>query len=454
MLVFAGYLVGKVLDGLVRVHGTVEHIQFLLQDCKVSAIGTVLDVQDGVRVVFDLLDHTGVLDVENSQHSWLETSGEEQTCGIWGQAEAVIIGRVTELIGLFKFFGIPESDGEVAAERNDAVGEVVIDYLCHIFSVRPDDGSIIIIGEVQNGENSCWCSACNLRCFFGEGQAGDNSIVVCLKDIFTEIHLPHSQQLVLPARHAETGTDHQAADGCIVVQFIDLLELVSSVVYLEKEAVLTAHVYALYLWSLLQGVGVVVGILEIQNSEDGVSGMMVEHDWRARKMLVFHSPKPDVFLTARDQFIGLYWAELDGEDVEVADLLCQQFGLFIGLYFADVEDEDGLPLVGVQSDHSQMFLIAEPDLLHFFVGALEAGNAFMVYPYSHWGFGSLLDGDDPVVVAVHGNDVVSMSLHEQLLACYDIFPNEDAAGWIVHFVDFEDEVWVVEWAEGKSGGEL
>jgi hypothetical protein len=78
----------------------------------------------------------------------------------------------------------------------------------------------------------------------------------------------------------------------------------------------------------------------------------------------------------------------------------------------------------------------------------------MVYPYSDWGFGSLLDGDDPVVVAVHGNDVVSMSLHEQLLACYDIFSNEDAAGWIVHFVVFEDEVWVVEWAEGKSGGEL
>ncbi len=69
MLVFAGYLVGKVLDGLVRVHGTVEHIQFLLQDCKVSSVGTVLDVQDGVRMVFDLLDHTGVLDVENSQHS-------------------------------------------------------------------------------------------------------------------------------------------------------------------------------------------------------------------------------------------------------------------------------------------------------------------------------------------------------------------------------------------------
>ncbi len=85
----------------------------------------------------------------------MEASGEEQTCGIWGQAEAVIIGRVTELIGLFKFFGIPESDGEVTAERNDAIREVVIHYLCHIFSVRPDDGSIIIVGEVQNGENSC-----------------------------------------------------------------------------------------------------------------------------------------------------------------------------------------------------------------------------------------------------------------------------------------------------------
>lgn len=228
----------------------------------------------------------------------------------------------------------------------------------------------------------------------------------------------------------------------------------SCVVYLEKETVLAAHVYALYLWSLLQGVRVVVGILEIQNSEDGVSGVVVEHDWRAGKMLIFDSPKPDVFFTAGDQFIGLYWAELDGEDVEVADLFGQQFGLFVCLYFADVEDEDGLAFIGIQSDHREMFFIVESDLLHFFVGALKAGDAFMVYPYSHWGFCSLLNGDDPVVVAIHGNDVVGVSLHEQLLSCYDVFPYEDAARWIVHFVVFEDEVWVVEWAEGKSWGEL
>ena len=101
MFVLAGNLIGKVFDGLVWVHGTVEHIQFLLQNCKISSVGTVLDVQDGVRVVLYLLDHAGVLDVENSQHSWLEACRKEQSCGIGGEAEAVVIGRVAELISLF-----------------------------------------------------------------------------------------------------------------------------------------------------------------------------------------------------------------------------------------------------------------------------------------------------------------------------------------------------------------
>jgi hypothetical protein len=69
-------------------------------------------------------------------------------------------------------------------------------------------------------------------------------------------------------------------------------------------------------------------------------------------MLVLHSPKSNVFLTTRDQLIRLDGTELDSEDVEVTDLLGQQFRLFIGLYLTDIKDEDGLTLIRIETDHS------------------------------------------------------------------------------------------------------
>lgn len=69
MLVFAGYFGRQMLDRLMRVQRTVQHIEFLLQDCKVAPIRTVLNMQDRVLVVFYLLDHAGVLDIEDAQHS-------------------------------------------------------------------------------------------------------------------------------------------------------------------------------------------------------------------------------------------------------------------------------------------------------------------------------------------------------------------------------------------------
>ena len=100
MFVLAGYLSGQVLDGLMRVQGTVQHIEFLLQDCKVAAIRTVLNMQDGILVVLDLLDHAGVLDVEDAQHSRLETCSEEEALRVGGETQAVIVGWVAELVGL------------------------------------------------------------------------------------------------------------------------------------------------------------------------------------------------------------------------------------------------------------------------------------------------------------------------------------------------------------------
>lgn len=114
-----------------------------------------------------------------------------------------------------------------------------------------------------------------MGCVFRESETSDYSVVVGLKDVFTEVHLPYPQDLVLSTSDAEAGAHHQAADGGVIVQFVDLLELVSGVVDLEQKAVLAAHVHSLNLGALLKGIRIVVGVFEVQNSEDSVSGVVV-----------------------------------------------------------------------------------------------------------------------------------------------------------------------------------
>ncbi len=57
-------------------------------------------------------------------------------------------------------------------------------------------------------------------------------------------------------------------------------------------------------------------------------------------------------------------------------------------------------------------------------------------------------------MAVHGHNVVSVSLHEELLASNGILPDEYAASRVVDLVVFEEQVWVVERAEGKCSVEF
>lgn len=101
-----------------------------------------------------------------------------------------------------------------------------------------------------------------------------------------------------------------------------------------------------------------------------------------------------------------------------------------------------------------MFLIAQANLLNFFIRTLEARNAFVIYPYSNWWFSSLLDCHDPIIVRVHCNDIVCMTLHKDLFSSVHIFSDEDTTCWIVNFIIFEDQIGIVKWAEGKCRFEL
>lgn len=108
--------------------------------------------------------------------------------------------------------------------------------------------------------------------------------------------MPDSNELVLTAGDAEAGANYDATDGRVLVQFVDLLQLVGLVVDLEEQPTLAAEVDPADFLVLLEGVGVVVEVLEVENREDCVAGVVVEDDGGAGQVLVLDSPEPDVLL--------------------------------------------------------------------------------------------------------------------------------------------------------------
>ena len=153
----------------------------------------------------------------------------------------------------------------------------VISKLKNILSMRPHNSSVIIVGQIQNGKHSSRSANCYLRGIIRQSQTGYNPVIVSFQDVLAEVHLPNSQQLILSSRYAEPWTNHQTADGWVVMQFVDFLKLVSRIVDLEQQTILAAHIDFLDLGSLPQGVGIVIEIFEVQNSEDCVASMMVKN---------------------------------------------------------------------------------------------------------------------------------------------------------------------------------
>lgn len=84
----------------------------------------------------------------------------------------------------------------------------MVQNLLHAFCMSPDDSPIVIACEIQNREDPSWGTTRYLRSIFGEGQASHNSIIISLKDILTEIHLPDSEQLIWASSDAKTRTNY------------------------------------------------------------------------------------------------------------------------------------------------------------------------------------------------------------------------------------------------------
>lgn len=80
----------------------------------------------------------------------METCGKEESLWIGRQTKAIIVRGIAELVGLLQFFRVPKSNGEVAAQRNDAVGIVVVNYLSDVFGMGPDNRTVVVVGQIED----------------------------------------------------------------------------------------------------------------------------------------------------------------------------------------------------------------------------------------------------------------------------------------------------------------
>jgi hypothetical protein len=98
----------------------------------------------------------------------LEARREEETLRVGSQAQTVVVGRIAELISLFQLLKIPKADGQVTAQGDHIVAIGMVNDLLHVFSMRTDDSSIVVIGQIQNREHSSRSATCHLGSVLGK----------------------------------------------------------------------------------------------------------------------------------------------------------------------------------------------------------------------------------------------------------------------------------------------
>ena len=84
--------------------------------------------------------------------------------------------------------------------------------------------------------------------------------------------------MIFTSSHAESCTDSDTGDGCVVMKFVYLFEFTSVVVDLEEKTILTAYVDSPYFSCLLQWIWIIKVVLKVEHCEDRISGVMVEND--------------------------------------------------------------------------------------------------------------------------------------------------------------------------------
>ena len=135
------------------------------------------------------------------------------------------------------------------------------------------------------------------------------------------------------------------------MEFIHLFKLMGLIVYLEKESILTTNIDSSNFRFLFDGIWIIIKVVKVKDSKDGITSMMIKDDRRTRQMLIFNSPEPDIFFSTWDQTISLGWAEFQTKNIEVTDLFSNKKRFSADFNIANVKNKNSLTFEGVKSDN-------------------------------------------------------------------------------------------------------
>jgi hypothetical protein len=93
--------------------------------------------------------------------------------------------------------------------------------------------------------------------------------------------------------------------------------------------------------------------LKIKDSENGVSGMVVEDDGLVGEMSVLDSPESDILTAAGDKSVKVNGREFHSDNIEVGDLLGDNLRDLLLIDSVNIPDNDEFSVVVIDSDSTK-----------------------------------------------------------------------------------------------------
>ena len=147
--------------------------------------------------------------------------------------------------------------------------------LSYFFSMSSNDGLAVVCRQIKDIECTSGGATGNFRGILAKCNISDNTIIRSFERKLGKIHGPNPKHLILTSRDTKAPTQHNTTNGRIIMQLINLLQLMRIIIDLKQQSILTANKHMTNLCCLLYWIWIVETVLEIEDGEDCVAGVMV-----------------------------------------------------------------------------------------------------------------------------------------------------------------------------------
>lgn len=138
---------------------------------------------------------------------------------------------------------------------------------------------------------------------------------------------------------------------------VDILLLFCGIVNLKNHALLWSNENSLNLTKLKSSWWIIESKLEIKDCENSIPCLMIENDRCTTKILIFNSPKSDIFFSTWDKLIFVYRREFQAKDIEVTDLFGDYLRFLLWNDILNIPDNYHFSLLIIKTNCCKTFIV-------------------------------------------------------------------------------------------------